>query len=178
MSTPLHMETEVTQQQFSDSQKRHAVVITVALFPIVFSIFIFGLIVLIGNIQFPDKIGTKSEWGEIVLPVDKSTISKKFSISGVIEDQPEGSFIYLMESRSKFFWPKMLIGSEAKTWKKSLTARGRREVFFEYLLIQVDNNGKKQLEDWFKTSRKTGKYPGFKKIDFAKVVAKVRVKTK
>jgi len=61
MSTPLRIETEVTQQKFSDSQKRHAIVITVALFPVVFSIFLFCLIVLIGNIQFPDKIGTKSE---------------------------------------------------------------------------------------------------------------------
>lgn len=178
MNTTTYIEEELSSQKFSEGQKRNLIVVSVALFPVIFSIIVFALVVLIGDIQFPEKIGSKSEFGEIILPADKSTIPKKFSISGTIEDMPKNAYLYLIESRDKHFWPKLALGNKAKTWNKKLTAHGKKGRFFSFLLVQVDEKGKKELDLWFKTSRETGKYPGLINIDFAKAVAKIRVKTK
>lgn len=178
MNTTTDTKEKPTPQKLSERQKRNLIVISVALFPVVFGIIIFSLVVFIGNIQFPEKIGTKSELGEIILPADKSTIPKKFSITGSIVDMPEDTFIYLIESRDKHFWPKLSIGNKAKTWNKKLTAHGKKGKFFSFLLVSVDSKGKQQFDHWFKTSRETGKYPGLINIDFAKAIAKIRVKTK
>lgn len=178
MDTTTYIEENASSKKISDKQKRNLIVISVALFPLIVSTIIFVLIVLIGNIQFPEKIGTKSEFTEIILPVDKAIISKKFSISGAIKDMPSDTFIYLIENRDKQFWPKLSIGNKAKTWKKQLTAHGKKNRYFSFLLVEVDNKGKKKFDKWFETSRKTGKYPGLKHIDFAKPVTKVRVMTK
>ncbi len=164
--------------QFSDRQKRNLIVILVSLFPVVFSVLIFSIVVVAGNISFPEKVGTKSEFGEIVVPENKSTISKKFTIAGTISDLPKDQWIYLVENREGLFWPKYSLGNKKVTWTKSLSAHGKKGHFSSYLLVKVDPKGRQVFEDWFKTSRKTGKYPGMADIEFAQAVAKIRVKTK
>lgn len=170
-STTLH-------QSFSNQQKRNIIVILVALFPLVFSAIVFTLVVFIGNISFPEKVTPKGEYGEIILPAHKSTIGKKFIISGTITDLPDKQFIYLVENREGLFWPKYALGNKSGTWSKSLSAHGKKGHFSSYILAKVDLEGKKVFEDWFKINRKTGKYLGMADIEFAKSVAKIRVKTK
>lgn len=177
MNTTAHIES-LSPGKFSDKQKRNLIVILVALFPLLFSAFIFALVVLIGNIHFPEKIGAKSKFGEIIMPANKSVIPKKFAISGTIEDMPDNTYVYLVEKREGLFWPKLAIGNKAKTWNKQLTAHGKKNKFFSFLLVTVDKKGKQKFDGWFKTSRVTGKYPGLKDINFSKPIAKIRVKTK
>jgi len=170
--------TYTEEQPTSERKKRNLIVAGVALFPIVLSIIVFLLIIFIGDIKFPKKITSKTELVEIILPIHKSIIPKKFSISGTIKDMPADSFIYLVESRDKHFWPKLFIGNKAKTWKKQLTAHGKKNQFFSFLLVKVDKEGKRKFDGWFKKSRETGQYLGLKHINFAEPVARIRVKTK
>lgn len=177
MNTTTYTKEEPIPHKISEKQKQNIILASVALFPLVISIIVFALVVLIGNIQFPDKIGPKGELAEIIIPVDKSTIPKKFSISGTIENMPKDTFVYLIENRDNHFWPTLSIGNKATTWKKQLKAHGKKGKFYFFMLITVDKKGKKELDLWFKTSRETGKYPGLKNIDFTTTIAKVRVKT-
>jgi hypothetical protein len=165
-------------RQFSNKQKRNLIVFFVSLFPLLFTGIIFTLVVFLGDISFPKKITAKSEYGEIVLPINKSTIDKKFTISGTLNELPAQQFIYLVENRETLFWPKYALGNTSGTWKKQLTAHTKKGQYSTYLLAKVDKKGQKIFENWFKTSRKTGKYPGMKQIEFAEAVAKIRVKTK
>jgi hypothetical protein len=163
---------------FSDRQKRVLILLSVALFPIAFSLLVFLLAVLLGNISFPEKIGSTSEWGEIITPENKAIVHDKFIISGTLSDQAKGQWVYLIESREGLFWPKYSLGNRAGTWRKSLSVYGKKGHFSSYLLATVDSKGRQVFEDWFAHSRKTGKYLGVKSIEAAQVVAKIRVKRK
>ncbi len=166
----------LNSRRFSDEQKRTLIVIFVSLFPLVFSAFVFSLIVLIGNIQFPEKVTPKGIYGEIIMPPDKSVVAKQFIMSGSIENMPDNTFMYLVENRENHFWPKVFLGDKAKSWEKPLTVYAKKGSRFSYLLVKVDKKGKKVFDNWLETSRLTGKYPGMKEINFTKIIAKVRVK--
>ena len=163
---------------FSEQQKRNLLVLVVSIFPLVVTSLVFVLVVLIGNISFPEKVGSKSEFGEIILPANKSVVDGQVTISGTIEDLADEQFIYLVEHRENLYWPKYAIGNKAITWSKELTNRGKQGEFVAYQLVMVGTEGKKILDDWYKTSRETGKYPGMAEIKFSQAVAKIRVKTK
>lgn len=165
-------------RQLSDKKKRNLIVFLVSLFPVVLSALCFAIIVVVGNISFPEKIGAKSEFGEVIIPADKSIITNKFPISGVLSNIPQGQWIYLLENREGLFWPQFSLGNKEGSWSKSLIAYGKKGHFSSYLLVKVDTKNKQVFDDWFETSRITGKYPGMADIEFAEIVAKIRVKTK
>lgn len=168
----------LTHYKLSDKHKRGILIGSVFIFPLVFTSLIFSLIVFFGNVTFPEKIDTKSEFAEISQPVNRSTISKKFNISGTLGEVSENEFIYLVENREKKYWPKFALGNTPGEWNKSLNSRAKKGHFYSYLLVKVDKDNKDNFDDWFKTSRETGKYPGMEDIAFAQPVAKIRVKTK
>ncbi|MCK5918105.1 MAG: hypothetical protein KAG34_06750 [Cocleimonas sp.] len=163
---------------FSEKNKRAFIVILVALFPIVLTSIVFFIIITLGNISFPDKITHESEFGKITSPLNNTIINKKFFISGILSELPKEQSIYLLENREGLFWPKYNLGSQAKQWSKKLTAHSKKGQFSSYLLVKANVEGQKIFETWFETSRKTGQYPGIKQINFAQIVAKIRVKTK
>lgn len=164
--------------EFSEKHRRILLMLFVFLFPVMFTSLVFSLVVVLGGISFPKIIPTKTEIAEIVLPINKASVNKKFTIAGSINDLPEGYSIYLLENREGLYWPKYTLGNKATTWTKSLTNHAGTGQYSAYLLAKVDTDGKKVFEDWFNTSKKTGKYPGIADIEFADVVARVRVKAK
>lgn len=178
MSLEAEYSEDILQPKLSDKHKRGLLLLSVSLFPVVLTTLLFLLVVLIGNISFPEKIGTSTEFASITTPKDKSSILRKITIAGTISKPPAKHSYYLVEHREKRYWPKYALGIKEGTWSKQLSPRAKKGVFFTYQVVMVNEEGKAEMENWFETARSTGKYPGLTEINVEKVVAKIKVKTK
>lgn len=169
---------DIQQPKLSDKHKRGILLLSVSLFPVIITTLLFLLVVLIGNISFPDKIGTSTKFASITTPADKASILRKITIAGTISKTPENHSYYLVEHREKRYWPKYALGIKEGKWSRQLSPRAKKGVYFTYQVVMVNEEGKQEMESWFKTARETGKYPGLPEINVEQVVAKIKVKTK
>ncbi len=167
----------ISVPKVTEDQKRGLILISVSVFPLLFSACIFFIVITIGNISFPEKIGHETEYAKITSPVNKSSISEKFSINGTISDAPLDHHFYLFEYREKLYWPKLSLGNKASNWSKELTVYAKKSSNVSYQILMLNKEGKKAIDEWYGKSLKTNKYPGIKTIESAKVVANVKVKT-
>ena len=161
---------------FNESRKRGLLLVCVFLFPIIFTSILFTLVALISDIDFK-VISHKTQYAAITSPKNQSTVNKKFEISGVLKAPLDGRTYYLVELRNKLYWPKFDLGSKESQWSKQLTHRAAKNKYSSYQVVMADSSLKKTFDDWFKISRKTGKYPGIAKLSIDNIVANIRVKT-
>ncbi len=155
---------------------RGLLMLCIYLFPLLFASFLYFLIVFIADIN-TKVVSNKTQYAHIQSPNNRSTVSEKFEITGSTEVPKTEHTYYLIESRNKLFWPKYNLGKQKKTWKKQLVHRAGKNQFASYKVIMADKSLSGTIEDWFKTSQQTGKYPGMSEIPLSSVVANIRVKT-
>ena len=159
---------------FNESRKRGLLLVCIYLFPVFFTAIIFLLIVIISDIDF--KVTThESKYASIESPQNRSSVSKKFEISGIINTPLENHSYFLLEYRNQLYWPKFDLGNKANSWSKTLTYRGKQNQYSTYQVVMADITLKKTIDNWFKTAKDSGKYPGIKDLSIDNVVANIRV---
>lgn len=168
--------TTMTTVLFNESRKRGLLLLCIFIFPLIFTSTLFVLVLVIGDIDFK-VVGSESKYAKIETPENRSVVNKKFTISGVIDTPLSNHSYYLMEYRNKLYWPKFDLGNTATHWTKKLTHRSKKQQYASYQIVMADAELKKTIEDWFKTSRESGKYPGIPNLSVDKIVANIRVKT-
>jgi len=163
---------------FNNTHKRVMLVMSVFLFPLMFTSIIFSLVVFFGKVDL-QVISHKSDYAQIDSPKHRSIVNKNFTISGSLKTPLIQHSYYLVELRNKYYWPKYDLGNIAKSWKKPLTHRAKTNKFSSYQVIMADTKIKDKFDTWFKNSQATGKYPGLS-INLAKknIVANIKVKSK
>ena len=172
--------TDMPLPMFNESRKRGLLLLSVFLFPIVFTSLLFMLVALIADIDF-NVISHETKFAKIETPANRSIVSKQFEIAGSLETPLPDHSYYLLEYRNKRFWPKYSFGNKAMQWNKALTHRAKKNEFSNYQIVMADAALKQIFDNWFKTSKQTGKYPGIEKSSIQniseKVVANIKVKT-
>ncbi len=172
--------TDIPIQDFNDSRKRGLLILCLFLFPIIFTSILFLIVISVADINF-NVIGHETKFAKIESPKNRSIVSKQFEITGSLENPLLNHSYYLVESREKRLWPKYNLGDQAKQWKKSLTHRAGKNNFSQYQIVMADPTLKVVFENWFKSSKKTGKYPGIEKSSLKniteKIVANIKVKS-
>lgn len=161
---------------FNESRKRGLLLICIFIFPLMLTSILFLLVSVIGDIDFKVH-GPETKYAKIVTPKNRSIVSNKFTIKGTLETPLTDHSYYLMEFRDKLYWPKFDLGNESIEWTKDLTHRAKKNQFSAYRIVMADPILKKRIDDWFITSRKTGKYPGLADLDSNEIVANIRVKS-
>ncbi len=158
----------------NNSIKRGLLLLSIFLFPIVLSSFVFLLVVLISDINF-NTVGVKTEYAEIITPKNQSAVGKKFKITGTLSTPLEKHSYYLLEYREKNYWPKYSLGNKENTWTKELSNRAKKNTFSSFQVIMADEKLSSTIENWFKKARETGQYPGIRDLKIDHVVANLRV---
>ena len=134
------------------------------------------LVAVIGDIDFK-VFGPVSKYASIESPKNRSIVNSKFTIAGSLETPLAEHTYYLLEFRDNLYWPKYDLGNKATEWNKKLTHRAKKNKYSAYRVVMADPVLKKSLDDWFITSRKTGKYPGISDLGTDEIVANIRVKS-
>ena len=166
---------------FNESRKRGLLILCIFLFPIAFTGLLFSIVVFTANIDFK-VVSNETQFAKIETPINRSIVSKMFEIKGSLKTPSPKHSYFLVEYRNKRYWPKYALGNKASQWNKKLTHRADKNKFSSYQVVMVDASLKQTFDEWFNTSRKTGKYPGIEKSKIEKItnyiVANIKVKTK
>ena len=168
--------TNMPISNFNESRKRVLLLLCMFVFPIVFTSILFGVSTYVGDIDLK-VITHKTAFAHIKSPKNRTVVNKKFEITGSLAaPKPDHSY-YLVEYRNKMYWPKFDLGNKPIKWRKSLTHRANKDQFAAYQVIMADALLSATFDNWFKTSRETGKYPGMVNLTFDNIVANIKVKT-
>ena len=168
--------TTIPIELFNESRKRGLLLLCILIFPLVFTSFLFAMVVVIGDIELK-VIGPESKYAKIETPKNRTVVKKKFEIAGSLAAPKHDHSYYLVEYRNKMVWPKFDLGNKPIKWRKSLTHRANKDQFSAYQVVMADPLLSATFDSWFKTSRETGKYPGMANQTFDNIVANIKVKT-
>ncbi len=167
----------VNEQNDQYNQNNQAQLLSIYIFPIILSSFVFLLVMLISDINF-NTVGSKTNYAEIITPKNKSAVANKFMISGTLNTPLDNHTYYLLEYREKNYWPKYSLGNKTNTWSKELSNRAIKNAFSTFQVIMADKNLASTIDNWFKKAHQTGEYPGIRDLKIEHVVANVRVQKK
>ncbi len=166
-----------SKEDKSNSKKRGVLLLSIFIFPILLTSFVFLLVLLISDIKF-NTVGTKTDYAEITTPENQSSVGNKFKISGTLNVPLDNHTYYLLEYREKNYWPKYSLGNKKNTWSKDLSNRAKKNAFSSFQVIMVDKKLASSIDNWFKKAHETGEYPGIRDLKIEHVVAKVRLQKK
>lgn len=160
---------------FNEPQKRGLLLLCIFIFPILFTSIVFILVTTIGDIDL-SIIGNETKYAKIVTPTNRSSVNKKFNISGRLTPPLADHSYYLLEYRDNLYWPKFDLGKQATNWTKTLTHQAQNKQYAAYQVVMVNSTLKQTIDNWFKTSRESGKYPGITDLPVESIVANIKVK--
>lgn len=165
----------ISTSRFNESRKRGFLLLCIFVFPVILTSILFSLVVIIGDINLK-VVKHESKFATIKSPKTRSVVSKQFVISGKVDTPLSNHTYYLLEYRNKLFWPKFDLGNKSANWSKELTFRANKNQYSSYQIVMANPELKKTIDQWFKTSRESGQYPGIDSLNIDKVVANIKVK--
>ncbi len=168
--------TDTPLSLYNESRKRVLLLLCVFVFPLVFTSVLFAIVTVVGDIDLK-VIGNRTDFAHIKSPKNRTVVNKKFEIAGSLAAPKHDHSYYLVEYRNKMVWPKFDLGNKPIKWRKNLTHRANKDQFAAYQVIMADALLSATFDNWFKTSRETGKYPGMANQTFDNIVANIKVKT-
>ena len=161
--------------QASDARARALYLLAVASSPLVIAGLLTLLVFVSGLVKHDDGVGQQSEFAQISSPAAGQQVGDNFEVTGVIDSIPVGEVVYLVERVDDHFWPKKKIGASPTSFKRQHNASAGQGYKYTIELLSVSGAEQKQIEQWYETGKKTGKYPGIKTFDAANVLANLRV---
>ncbi|MEZ5535954.1 MAG: hypothetical protein R3F02_10055 [Thiolinea sp.] len=160
----------------NDHIRRMLVVASAALFPIITSVLLTGLFYLLGDYRVIERVAAQTEFAAISYPQEGITVDEVFTARGVVTALPENTVAYLMVEREQRYWPKKYLGDTHSSWAKEISEAKRENSRLRLVVLAMSDAGKQVIEQWYVTSKQTGKYPGITDIPGAEEIAQVEVK--
>lgn len=161
----------------TDHTRRIWVLLAAALVPITVSILLAGVFYGFGDYRVIERVPAKTEFAGISYPQKNKPVGAVFTAKGVLTRLPENTKLaYLMVKRDQHYWPKKLLGNRSGEWSKEINEEKKANSRLSVVVLAMGAEGKAQIDQWYATSRETGKYPGIAEIATAQEIAEVEVK--
>lgn len=168
--------TEPSTEVKPDAARYRALyLLCVACFPVVLAGLLSLGVFASGAVAMDDGIGHTSDVASFDYPVPGVKVRERFTVKGKLHAVPSEKSVYLVETVNDRFWPKKLLGSSPMPFSREHFADAGAGYKYSIELIALDEDGLQQVEQWFKTGKSTGKYPGILKTPEFETVARVRV---
>lgn len=168
--------TGVVSSGLSDSTRRLLVLLSAALIPFIFSIFLSGFFYLSGDYQVVERVSARTEFAEISYPQASDAVEVVFTAQGIVTALPEKKVAYLMVARDQGYWPKKYLGDTRGSWAVEINEAKRQGSTLRLVILALDSAGKQVIDQWYATSKQTGKYPAITEIPGSMEIAQLEVK--
>lgn len=125
-----------------------------------------GRDVLIESYNPPPPPEKRPPKGQIVSPESQQRVPRVFPVEGTLSDIPRDRHIWMAVEIGNLLWPKEPeIPSQDQYWSQQIAEYGNPPGGrFSLVLLMVDNQGNKMIEDWLSRGRVIGDYPGLEYI--------------
>lgn len=165
--------TVANTEQTSDARRRGFTVAVFSLLPLLIPTIIYASLLAFSDIESRRSVGPETEHAEIRYPINGKLVPQNYTAQGSLRDIPEGYHAYLSTGSSDMYWPKIAL--KKGDWTLALTAKGASGFKYNLSIIAVNKAGKDRIDQWFITSKATGKYPPLKHFEGLQTLAAVRV---
>ncbi len=83
-----------------------------------------------------------------------------------------------MVKRDEFYWPKKHLGNKASEWSHEIKETKRKRSKLYLVVLALNAQDKKLIDQWYTEAKKTGKYPGINQFTTAQEIAAIEVRQK
>jgi hypothetical protein len=169
---PVHTRTRTA----NDSTRRILVLLSAALIPLLCSVLLTGFFYLLGDYKVLERVAAQTEFAGISYPQADDAVGEVFTAQGMLTALPENKVAYLMVEREQRYWPKKYLGDSRGSWSKEISEAKRDNSKLRLVVLAVGSAGQQVIDQWYITSKQTGKYPGLTDIPGAREIARLEVK--
>lgn len=113
--------------------------------------------------------------GTIASPISNEKVVSPIKVEGTLQNIPEECHIWISVQVGNLQWPKEKIDNHDQKWLKFIIESGEAGKDIGIVLLKVDPDGNKTIQNWFQKGDNTGTYPGFERIPGSEILDIVSV---
>jgi hypothetical protein len=121
-------------------------------------------------------LGRKPLQGRIEAPPSGALVSRRFAVDGTLSKKvPRGRHVWLAVQLGGLLFPKTEIPRRELHWAEEIDEGGDPEDgSFSLVLLLVDRNGHRAIEEWLARGRQGKGFPGLEEIPGSEPLSRVR----
>ena len=102
--------------------------------------------------------------GKVIAPIDGQQVPRSFTSKGILSGIPKDHFVWLAIQVNDLLWPKRQIAAiSGESWVQQIYEGGTTRTFSLVLLL-VNDEGQRSIENWVDQGETTGDWPGLAHI--------------